>query len=144
MRPEDEERARLTRAWLDRARSDLTVAERAAEPPPVLNITVFLCQQAAEKALKALLTWHDQPYRRIHALDDLLLQCAEVDPSITELDSVTRALTPYAVEPRYPSEHGDPTPDEADEARRCAKTVVEAVRQRLPDYVTRNQGLSAT
>jgi hypothetical protein len=42
----------------------------AAEPPDPEG-GLFHSQQAAEKALKGFLTWHDVPFRRVHELDQL-------------------------------------------------------------------------
>jgi len=59
------------RDWVQRAVEDLREAEHdlTAEPPP-LRGAVFHCQQAAEKALKAFLTAHEEPFRKIHDLDE--------------------------------------------------------------------------
>ncbi len=61
----DPQRVADTRSWLSRARIDLRAAEheRTAQPPLTADI-VFHAQQLAEKALKALLTWHDEPFRK--------------------------------------------------------------------------------
>jgi HEPN domain-containing protein len=52
-------------AWLGKAQQDLERVERclAPESPDVAH-ALFHCQQAAEKALKAFLTFHDQPFRK--------------------------------------------------------------------------------
>ncbi|MGH2444120.1 MAG: HEPN domain-containing protein [Chloroflexota bacterium] len=39
--------------------------------PPLLSDTAFHCQQATEKAMKALLAWHDVPFRRVHSLEEI-------------------------------------------------------------------------
>jgi HEPN domain-containing protein len=66
----DKERAADTRAWLVKAEADLRGAtvDLAAEPP-LLEDALFHCQQASEKALKSLLTWHDLPFRKTHSLE---------------------------------------------------------------------------
>jgi len=61
----DAERAADTRGWLRRAAADLRGAEvDLAADPPLAGDAVFHCQQAAEKALKAFLAWHDVPFRK--------------------------------------------------------------------------------
>jgi HEPN domain-containing protein len=51
-----------TRSWLIKAANDLRGAEiDLAAEPPLLEDAVFQCQQAAEKAFKAFLTFHNQP-----------------------------------------------------------------------------------
>ncbi len=66
-----------TRAWLRYAAEDLQVAERVlANAPPFVRHALFHSQQAAEKALKAFLTWHDHPFRKTHDLKVLGKLCA--------------------------------------------------------------------
>ena len=63
---------RNTREWLARARDDLELAENAVRggTGPFMRDAAFHCQQAAEKALKAFLTWRDLPFPRVHDLED--------------------------------------------------------------------------
>ncbi len=48
--------------WLNRARSDLELA-RSLKPDVYLEDLCFHAQQAAEKAIKALLIHHGTPFR---------------------------------------------------------------------------------
>jgi len=75
--PPDPVRTADTRAWLVKAAQDLRRVEilLAADPPDPEG-ALFHSQQAAEKALKAFLTFHDVPFRRVHELDELGEQCA--------------------------------------------------------------------
>jgi HEPN domain-containing protein len=54
-----EARARETREWLDKAGEDLASARVLIDSGHVSN-ALFFCQQAAEKSLKAFLTWHQR------------------------------------------------------------------------------------
>jgi len=38
------------------------------DEPPDVEDALFHCQQAAEKALKAVLIWHDRPFKKTHDL----------------------------------------------------------------------------
>ena len=62
MQPDARRRAD-TLAWFEKVRKDLRYAEidLAAEPPAPED-ALYHCQQAAEKALKRFLVWHDQPF----------------------------------------------------------------------------------
>lgn len=83
-----------TRAWLMKARNDLRAAETdLAASPPLLEDVLFHCQQAAEKAMKALLTWHDQPFRKTHDLVEIGGQCVEID---AELEPLLRHAAPLS------------------------------------------------
>jgi len=73
-----------TRAWLARARDDLRGAEiDLAAVPPLLGDAAFHCQQAVEKALKALLVWHDRPFRRTHDLVEFGAECVAIVPRLS-------------------------------------------------------------
>jgi HEPN domain-containing protein len=49
-------KAKLVRAWMVKARSDLGTARKLANGPDAyLDTAIYHCQQAAEKAIKALI-----------------------------------------------------------------------------------------
>ena len=63
----DPARVADTKGWLSRAAIDLRAAALdLAGDPPLLEDLVFHCQQAVEKALKGMLTWHDEPFGKTH------------------------------------------------------------------------------
>jgi HEPN domain-containing protein len=95
--PLDPVRTVDTRAWLAKAAQDLRRIEilLAAEPPDPEG-ALFHSQQAAEKAIKGFLTWHDVPFRRVHELDVIGEQCVAVDHSLSDVMSRADALTKYA------------------------------------------------
>jgi HEPN domain-containing protein len=66
--PHDPARIADTKSWLARAADDLEAAERLLKAPALFGAAVFHCQQAAEKALKGFLAWHDTPFRKTHDL----------------------------------------------------------------------------
>lgn len=60
-----------TKAWLAKAASDRRAAEHALTArPPLFSDSTFHCQQAAEKAMKGFLAWHNVPFRRVHQVAD--------------------------------------------------------------------------
>jgi HEPN domain-containing protein len=69
----DAQRVTETRKWFQKAISDyrgaLTLSSITA---PQLDLAVYHCQQAAEKALKAILFWNDIPFRKTHDLEELI------------------------------------------------------------------------
>jgi HEPN domain-containing protein len=65
-------------AWLAKAVDDLECATVLAASGHG-ETALYHCQQAAEKALKAFLTWHDQPFRKTHNLLELGDACAAID-----------------------------------------------------------------
>jgi len=122
-----------TRAWLHKVRVDLRGAdvELNAEPPVVEHV-VFHAQQAAEKAMKAFLTWHDRPFRRTHDLGELGRACLVIDPSLLEVCRRAEALTVFAWVFRYPGDTSGPSREEAADALRVAREVFDAILARLP------------
>ncbi len=63
MSPEAETAAEV-REWLAKVALDLRGAQIDLQAePPLLEDALFHCQQAIEKTLKALLVWHDTPFR---------------------------------------------------------------------------------
>ena len=81
-----------------RANDDLRGAEiDLAAAPPLLGDAAFHCQQAAEKALKGLLTWHDREFRKTHDLVELGGQCVAIDASLEPILGDRAAATPICV-----------------------------------------------
>ena|SRR5687767_13166116 len=136
MPPHRSARAQLTRDWLAKADEDLQAARFLAAAPTVLHDSVaFHCQQAAEKALKAYLTWHSLPFRRTHDLAELLLQCTAIDPSVQPLSAAANVLVQYAIDPRYPGPASGVGPLASADALTLAGQVVREVLARLPPAV---------
>ena len=114
--------------WLERASQDLRAAEVDLEAdPPLLADAAFHCQQAVEKALKALLARHDHLFSKTHDIGELALACLEHDSSLEPLLRSSAPLTEYAWRFRYPGEILEPERAEVDDALDIARRVVEAV-----------------
>jgi len=89
--PHDPARVEDTKGWLARADDDLKAAEHLLKPsPPHLRSALFHCQQAAEKALKAFLAWHDVPFSKTHDIEQIGEACIALDASLRR--SVDRAV----------------------------------------------------
>jgi len=120
MRPPDEVKRELVRQWLARADEDLGVAKvLLTEDAPYAAAAAFHAQQTAEKALKALLAWHQVEFPKTHvgALLDLL---ATVDSPLAESLREAPTLNPYGVDVRYP---GDIPPTTVRDAHRAVETA---------------------
>ena len=89
------------REWLNRARSNLSRA-KARIPEVYLEDLCFDAQQAAEKAIKALLIKKGVAFPYVHDIAHLLALLEQIGEQVPE--SVRRAedLTRYAVVTRYP------------------------------------------
>jgi HEPN domain-containing protein len=93
---------------------------------------LFHCQQAAEKALKGFLTWHDVAFRKTHSLEEIGQQCVNIDPTLRELLDRVVPLTEYAWKFRYPGDFEEPTGQEAEDALQIVKDFCDAILGRLP------------
>jgi len=134
--PPDPVRIDETRLWIGKARADLRAAAVDLDAdPPLFEDALFHCQQAAEKALKAFLTWHDRPFRKTHNLVELGGQCAEIDQTLEPLLQRAAKLTDYAAAYRYPGVTAVPTPEETRAERDLATELVDAVLAALPPEV---------
>lgn len=134
--PLDPVRIEDTRAWMEKARQDMGAghADLAADPS-YPGDAMFHAQQAAEKALKGFLAWHEVIFRKTHDLRELFEDCSRIDPSLRELAERAENLTPYAWRFRYPGERDEPTGEEAEEALALAREVYNAILTRLPEEV---------
>ena len=119
-----------TRQSLERAQADshdcavLIGAGLAAE-------ALFHAQQCAEKAIKALLTWHQIPFRKTHDSDELRQVCLPLAGSAAiHLTGIER-LSHYAWRFRYPGATHTPEPLEAEAAGHAAGELLKAVADLL-------------
>ncbi len=96
------------RHWMSIAKADLAVAKHLDNTfyPKPLEIICYHCQQAAEKAVKAIIVLYDAPggVPRKHDISFLLNQIKDKITVEENLCDYADALTPYGVEIRYPSE----------------------------------------
>lgn len=91
----------------------------------------FHSQQAAEKAIKAFLTFRQIAFRKTHDLSDLGVQCAALDPTLESTLRDAEELTDYASAFRYPDSPYEPDAAEAAQALTLAARLGEEIRQRI-------------
>lgn len=101
----------LALEWIRFAQGELSAARTLADnrDDNLPAMSAFHAQQAAEKAIKALLTAAQVPFQRDHDLS-LLMRLVPSDrfPRIHEVGGLA-SLNPYAVATRYPMIHaGNP------------------------------------
>jgi HEPN domain-containing protein len=119
-----------TREWARRAEKDLRAAELCA--PELPAEALFHCQQAAEKYLKAYLTWARTPFRKTHELRELAAACIQIDPSLASILDAAEELSQYAWRFRYPGAPYEPDGEQAAAGRRFAEIVRTEISRRLP------------
>ena len=71
--PPDDVRLEDARAWLAKAELDLRAADLELGTPAagLWGDVAFHAQQAAEKALKAFLALHDEPFGKTHSIEQI-------------------------------------------------------------------------
>ena len=124
--------------WLRFSEEDLSVASRLMTGIPTApRHACWLCQQAAEKALKAALVLEGIEFSFTHDLDALRNRLPE-SWSVRTTHSDLAELTEWAVETRYPGDWPEPT--DADAAR--AELEARAIYNSITAEFTRREALA--
>ena len=123
-----------TARWLRYAEEDLITAETYLKDPRVPHRQSCWCaQQAAEKALKAVLIFLQIDFRRTHDLNllrDLLPENWHLKTALPNLDNLNK----WAVQARYPETAQEPTETEASTAVEHARAVWTSVSTELAQH----------
>ena len=132
--PPSEAEMATARDWLRRAKGNLA---RAKQPKPADAFWEDLCfdaQQAAEKAIKAVLLWYDVTFLYVHDIEALLTALEKaghhVPDELWEADDLSR----YAVETRYPGIAQPVGQEEFQQALTLAERVVGWAAAIVPDF----------
>ena len=118
------------REWLNRARSNLAIS-RSKLPGVYFEDLCFEAQQAAEKAIKAVMIIRAINFPYVHDLTLLLSLLGEAGESIPEAVWRAEELTTYARNTRYPSAESPVTSQEHRAAIEIAESVVRWAEERL-------------
>ncbi len=131
--PDERQKAirELVAEWMRHARSDLAVARMADVEQISPEILAFHAQQAAEKALKALLVQRQVEFPRQHVIGPLLNLCREAGYEGIEALEEAVSLTRFAVVTRYPGEEEPVSRQEALQAFGLAEIVLTWVETQL-------------
>lgn len=119
--------------WLEHARSDLRLARLAAGDASIRREQAcFHAQQAAEKAIKAVLLSRQAGFPLTHDIEELLELAERSGLPVPKPVEDAGLLTPYAVETRYPGYWLDVTGADVEEALHTAENVLSWVNRLLP------------
>jgi HEPN domain-containing protein len=110
--------------WLEHARSDLRLASLAIGQGVLAEQICFHAQQAVEKALKAVLLARKVEFPLTHDLEELLSIFAVAGLVVPAELQEAGALTPYAVETRYPGHWGEISSEDISNALALAQTAL--------------------
>ena len=131
--------------WVRKAEHDLEAAKRiiAIKEGCPFDTVCFHCQQAAEKYLKALLTYLGIEAPRSH---DLIAIAALIplESQFPVRPEELAELNPYAVNVRYADDWKDPQQEEAHRALELAFRVRAAVCKLLPTMLVQEAAKTGT
>lgn len=118
--------------WLNRAKSNLARAKANVSLPGVyLEDLCFDTQQAAEKAIKALLLYRAIAFPFVHDLAELVTVLQQSGQEVPGNIAEAARLTRFAVETRYPSLAEAVTLEDYNRAVAIAEEVVRWVETRI-------------
>ncbi|NWG32625.1 MAG: HEPN domain-containing protein [Rhodocyclaceae bacterium] len=87
--------------WLDQAEYDLESAKRNYENE-IYAYACFMCEQSAQKTLKAYLYFKGERYIWEHSIQKLVEKCKNYDEEITKFLTTGAILDKYYLTTRYP------------------------------------------
>jgi HEPN domain-containing protein len=122
--------------WLARAKSNLAVAHKEKSEEIFWEDLCFEAQQAAEKAIKAVLQHHTIPFRYVHNLEELITGLETHGVVVPEEIREAVILTQYALETRYPGDFEEVTEEEYRRAATLAEQVVRWAEEALSPSVS--------
>jgi HEPN domain-containing protein len=116
--------------WIERAESSLSLGLVQKTNNIFYEDLCFQLQQAAEKALKAFLVFHQLDPPITHSFVVLLQRIRQASEYPRELERVIE-LEDYAVQTRYPGEYTSVEEEEYNRAAEIAKYVLDWVREKI-------------
>jgi HEPN domain-containing protein len=117
--------------WMARAQGDLALAKSPLPENGFYEDLCYHCQQAAEKAIKAVYQHKGWTFRYTHDLDDLLTGLNRKGVNIPQDVEEAAVLTDFAWETRYPGVHEPVTEEEYEEALCQAEQVLAWAQQMI-------------
>lgn len=114
----------IANEWLRRSQGSLRMAESVGLDGTFLEDYCYLCQQAAEKALKAVYVLNGLPFRFMHSIDELMTNLTKNGVATPSAPESIDELTRHANETRIPGLYEPLTQGDYDEALAAARALV--------------------
>lgn len=128
--------------WLEYAKKDVRAAHALLDSGEFFPRQIcFLSQQAAEKAIKAILVFEEVDFPKSHDIDrlrDLVPAGWKVKTDFPDLAE----LTVWAVESRYPGAYPDIVEREARETLQLAESVFDTVQAEMNEKIKQDDDSS--
>ena len=123
---------KIALVWITKAQHDLNSAKILAESKPaILDIAIYHCQQAAEKAMKGFLVFHGQQNIKTHDIGLLVRTAMRWEASFSTWQDIADQLTPYATIYRYPGEIAEPSVEEFQDALEASESLLQFVQSQF-------------
>jgi len=123
--------------WLKQAEFDLHSAKKNYEQK-IYSYTCFLCEQSAQKALKAYLFFKGERYVLEHSIKKLVENCSKFDAEFSLFEKHGAKLDKYYLSTRYPDALPFPaipyesyTEEDAQEAIKLASEILNFVKNKI-------------
>jgi HEPN domain-containing protein len=117
--------------WLNRAKSNLAIARQPKTDQIYWEDLCFEVQQAAEKALKAVMLAKGIKFRFVHNLSEHLTLLERSGVALPDEVKNAAILTDYSVEARYPGPSEPITEGEFRDSLQIAEAVVAWAERQL-------------
>lgn len=120
--------------WITKAENDLKSAKKLIEgTDPIYDTSIYHAQQCAEKALKAYLSYKDQPIQKTHDVQFLVELCIELDGIFESIMEDAILLNPYSTLFRYPDIILEPEKEDVIDAIEKAENILHFVKKLIRD-----------
>ena len=116
--------------WLKIANEDLFGAKTVLKVE-LFSLVTYLCQQSAEKSLKAYLIFNKTKIVRTHDLNSLIELCMGFDKNFEKIYDPAKLLNPFSDKFRYPTEYDVPDIAVAQEAIKNAQRILTFVVKKV-------------
>ncbi|MDR1327996.1 MAG: HEPN domain-containing protein [Oscillospiraceae bacterium] len=127
--------------WISFAQRDYDTAEKMSilHRPVPLEIVCFLCQQSAEKILKAYTIAQNGPLLKTHDLESVLKICMKYDDRFSRFEDICPVLTEYATATRYPADEDFITEQDMKIALENAREILNFTKARVLEITEKDQ-----
>lgn len=93
--------------WLEFSNYDLKTAKWNLKGK-IYTSVCYASQQAAEKALKALILAKGEVAPKVHSLDRLISELKKMKVNVSQIEKEAQELDKYYISTRYPGQYGGP------------------------------------
>lgn len=120
------------KTWLEFADYDLKTAKWNFDGK-IFTSACYASQQAAEKALKALILSKGKVAPKVHSLDRLISELKQLKTGIDKIEEDAKNLDKYYISTRYPGQYGGPSglydEDDAATAISSAENILDFIQK---------------